>query len=601
MNFKLKLPLSRLLAAALLAGLAIAVATQPVRAIPQVEDHLDIPVRIGILTAMSRDASFPTWGITVDRLRIALPAHELHVEALDIAAVHRATVSGKFDFIILNPGLYTELKHNGLRRLVSLKSPFANSPERSLASTIFTRRERTDINQLSDLKGKRIEGVDRHGFGGWQLAWRELQLNGIDPELDFAALSFSGYPYRSTVDAVISGRVDAGVVRSCVIEQLERDGMIDFASLKVINPQHNDDLQCEHSTQAYPDWLLAATALTPSILAREVTAALLSMKPASDGFEWTMAGDYRTVDELFRELKLGPYTNPPALSALEIVRRFWLGFMALTVLVLIGMLHVVLTQRTVRQRTTELRQALEDRDALERERRNQQERIDHLARLGMLGEISSMVAHEINQPLAAIGSFARGLERRLQAGADPKPLATVAQDIALQSERAGEIVKRIRAFARKRPIAQQANNLCTVIADAMALFVGSTTRNAVIEYRLPPAAMVMGDAIQLQQVIVNLVKNAIDTPRSSEARLWIRISLVPRGPIWRLVVEDNGMALAASALDQFFEPFFTTKLDGLGLGLTICHGIIEAHGGRMFVEQRAAGGLAVGFELPKLP
>ncbi|MEG1833885.1 MAG: PhnD/SsuA/transferrin family substrate-binding protein [Burkholderiaceae bacterium] len=590
----------RWLAALTITGLVNTALAQSAPLTRPAEFHLDIPVRIGILTAMSRNASFPMWGATVDRLRIALPAHELHVEALDIAAVHRATVSGKFDFIILNPGLYTELKHHGLRRLVSLKSPFANSPERSLASTIFTRSERTDINALADLKGKRVEGVDRHGFGGWQLAWREMQLNGINPASDFASLSFSGYPYRSTVDAVLNGRADVGVVRSCVIEQLERDGALARGSLKVINPRHNDDLRCEHSTQAYPDWLLVATAGTPSLLARELTTALLTMKPASDGFEWMMAGDYRLVDELFRALKLGPYAYPPAPTAIEVVRRFWIGFMVIGVLALIGMLHVALTQRTVRRRTAELRQALDVRDALERERQNQQERIDHLARIGMLGEISSMVAHEINQPLAAIGSFARGLERRLQAGADPRPLASVAQDIALQSERAGEIVKRIRNFARKRSIDRQAHDLCAVTTDAMALFAGGAIQHPALESHLPASAKVMGDAIQLQQVIVNLIKNAIDAPRPAQARPWVGISLEHRAPMWRLVVEDNGIPLDAAAVSQFFEPFFTTKLDGLGLGLSICHGIIEAHGGRMLVEPRAAGGLAVGFELPEL-
>lgn len=599
MNRYLK-ALRRLGAAAVVALMPLAAAPQPPAGGPLHGHGLGTPIRIGILTAMSRDRDFPAWASTIKRLHQALPEHPITVEPLDIAGVHRATVSGRFDFIILNPGLYTELERNGLRRLVSLKSPFSRSPERSLASAIFVRADRHDINHLSDLVGKRVEGVDRHGFGGWLVALREIRRHGLVPERDFAVLSFSGYPYRNTVNAVLDRRVDVGVVRACVIEQLELAGTLQPGELKVINRQANDDLSCEHSTQVYPDWLVAAVARTSSSLAREVSTALLTMPAAEDGFEWTMAGDYRPVDQLFRELELGRYANTKPLTVFDLIRRFWLMFAAVGVFAAAGILHVLLTQRTVRARTAELRRALDARDELERRQRAQQERIDHLARLGMLGEISSMVAHEINQPLAAIGSFARGLERRLQSGADPVPLATVARDIALQSERAGGIVQRIRSFARKRAVSYIECDLCAVARESLAMFSGIAERYPSIETRLPASAKVIGDSLQLQQVMVNLIKNALDAPRPPQATPWVGVAIEARSQHWRFVVEDNGATVGDLELDRFFEPFFTTKSDGLGLGLSICHGIIEAHGGRMLVQRRPTGGLSVGFELPEL-
>lgn len=557
------------------------------------------PLRVGILMAMHRDVDFPVWGATVARLRKAFPDRTVIAQPLDIDGIKAAARSGEYEFLILNPSMYAELEGEGLRRLVGLKTPWASSPEHSIASAIFVRSDRKDLNRLEDLRGKRIEAAHPEAFGGWMVALREMKRRGIDPQRDLAEVSFGKDTARTPIYAVLSGRADAGVVRACVIEQMEAAGVLEDGALKVLGPLPREGLNCERSTPTYPDWLIAATESTPSGLAHDLSSALLTMPPTAAGFQWSVAGDYRGVDELFRELGRGKYANQgrPDLGSLARNHSEWA--FALLLFVLGGVLHVTLAQRLVNQRTAQLKRALAERDQIEQHRRAQQERIDHLARLGVLGEISSMVAHEINQPLATIGGYARGLERRLGSGADPRLLAPIAGDIAAQSERAGEIVANIRSFARKRPPEMREFDLRDSLRDALALFTGAG--RASISHPPLPVAWVRGDRVQLQQVIVNLVKNALDAQRPDGTEVQVRITIARHAASWRLAVEDNGAAIDPEEFERFFEPFFTTKTEGLGLGLAICRGIIEAHGGRMFVDRRCdAPGLVVGFDLPTL-
>ena len=247
------------------------------------------------------------------------------------------------------------------------------------------------------------------------------------------------------------------------------------------------------------------------------------------------------------------------------------------------------------------------RAAAEDQGRRQREQLDHLSRLGLLGEISSQLAHEINQPLTAIGNYARGMVRRVENGRmEAGSLIEAGHEITAQAERAAAIVQRVRTFARKRVSERQPVAIDVLVAETVRLFAVACPGIPPVETdnRLPPGSRLHVDGLQIQQVLFNLLKNASDAMAGLPAsQRIIRLELAPdEAGRMRIAVTDRGPALESGILSRMGTPFFTSKPDGLGIGLSISQSIIEAHGGHLDWRPRLDGpGLCVLFTLPLLP
>lgn len=235
--------------------------------------------------------------------------------------------------------------------------------------------------------------------------------------------------------------------------------------------------------------------------------------------------------------------------------------------------------------------------------RQRQAELAHVARLGTVGELASNLAHELNQPLAAIVNYIQaGLERARAGRASPEELRKDLENAAAQAHRAGAIVQRIRGFVRKRAPQQAPTDVNALVREATALLAAEVRRcraDLALELAeaLPPVAV---DAIQIEQVIVNLVFNALEalgTQPPGARRVSVRTGPGPAGGV-EVTVRDTGAGLPAEGADRLFEPFFTTKPNGMGLGLKICRTIVEAHGGRIWAESDPAGGAVLRFTLP---
>jgi two-component system sensor histidine kinase TtrS len=476
------------------------------------------------------------------------------------------------------------------------------SPFRAIGSAVIARADRRDLNALPDLRGKRVAAVSEDAFGGFQVAWREFRRQGVESE-DFARLDFLGFPMPRIVTAVARGQADAGIVRACLLEELARDGSIRLDDFKVLSPRRVEGFACGLSSGLYPDWPIATLRHTDLRLAKGVATALLSMPASPSGYAWTVPADYQAVHELFRDLQVGPYSYLRENTLQALARRYW-PFLLFFFAALAGwVMHTVRIEQQVHARTAALRAALAQRDAAEAGMRAHQEQLDHLSRLSVLGELSGTLAHELNQPLAAIGNYAQSLVRRVDSGRyTPAILAEASREIAAQAERAGGIVRRIRAFASKRAAVREKRPLVEVVQEATALF-GAMLPGAPrvdIDDRLPVGAAVEADVLQMQQVLLNLLKNAADAMQDlpPNERV-IEVTLEQTGHHYRIAVRDRGAGLSPASAQRLFEPFFTTKPDGMGLGLSICKTIIEAHGGRLWAEANAGTpGMTFIFTLP---
>ncbi|MHB1144595.1 MAG: sensor histidine kinase [Thiobacillus sp.] len=565
--------------------------------------HAAPPVRIGVLAFLGAEIAVPTWSPLVAQLEAALPERRFVLAYYDVAGLRQAVQQQALDFVITNSGQYTALESEfGVSRIATLDSPGVPSPSQAIGSAVIVRADRRDLNALADLKGKRVAAVGEDAFGGFQVAWREFRRQGVEPE-DFTHLDFVGFPMQRIVTAVARSQADAGIVRACLLEELARDGAIRLADFKVLSPRRVEGFACGLSSELYPDWPLATLRHTDPHLAKAVATALLSMPASATGHAWTVPADYQTVHELFRDLQIGPYAYLRETTLQALARRYW-PFLLLFFAALAGwVVHAVRVEQQVHARTAALRQALAQRDAAEAGMRAHQEQFDHLSRLSILGELSGTLAHELNQPLAAIANYAQSLMRRLDSGRyTPDILAEASREIAAQAERAGGIVRRIRAFARKRAAVRERRPLADMVREAAALFGGMLPGAPRIDIadRLPPGTLVEADALQVEQVLLNLLKNAADAMQElpPDARA-IDVTLAREGRTYRIAIRDHGVGLAPASAQHLFEPFFTTKPDGMGLGLSICKTIVEAHGGRLWAEANAgAPGMTFIFTLP---
>jgi two-component system, LuxR family, sensor kinase FixL len=245
---------------------------------------------------------------------------------------------------------------------------------------------------------------------------------------------------------------------------------------------------------------------------------------------------------------------------------------------------------------------LTDRQQVEQRLHELQEELIHASRLASLGEISSMIAHEANQPLSAAGTYLEVARELLtKDGEEEQQRGMKALDQAgAQIRRVGDTVRRIREFAKKKTPELELEDINRIIEEANGLAaVGSKSKAIRTIFDLSPALpRVKADRIQIQQVVTNLVRNGIDAMTDYARReLVIRSRMGDQGKI-EVAVIDSGPGVPDDVAKKLFTPFMTTKKQGTGLGLAICRSIVEAHGGRMWYEPNPAGGAAFKFTLP---
>jgi len=240
--------------------------------------------------------------------------------------------------------------------------------------------------------------------------------------------------------------------------------------------------------------------------------------------------------------------------------------------------------------------------AVQAEQRQRAELL-HASRVAMVGELTGAIAHEINQPLGAILSNAEAAEMMLASGMRrPEELRRIMADIRRDDIRASEVIRRLRVLLAKHQVEQQRIDLDEAAADVEPILKAEARRRAVtLEFqRAPTVLMMQGDRVQIQQVLINLVLNALDAVADlPEARRWVGVTVFHDPLHVGLAVQDRGHGIAPQALPQLFDSFFSTKATGMGLGLSIVRTLVEAHGGRVSASNRIDGGALFRVEFPR--
>lgn len=229
----------------------------------------------------------------------------------------------------------------------------------------------------------------------------------------------------------------------------------------------------------------------------------------------------------------------------------------------------------------------------------------HVSRLTAMGEMASALAHELNQPLSAISNYMKGSRRLLAGSTDPQmpKIESAMERAAEQALRAGQIIRRLRDFVARGESEKRVESLAKLIEEAGALgLTGAREQGVVLRFNLDPEHdMVLVDRVQIQQVLVNLFRNALEAMAKSERRELTASNRRVADDMIEVTVSDTGAGIPDDVKVKLFQTFFTTKDSGMGVGLSISRSIIEAHGGRMWAETNAAGGATFRFTLPMAP
>lgn len=225
--------------------------------------------------------------------------------------------------------------------------------------------------------------------------------------------------------------------------------------------------------------------------------------------------------------------------------------------------------------------------------RQQQERLQATARLVTMGEMASSLAHEINQPLAAIASYSAGCLNLLDAKPGDKEIRGAIAKTMEQAQRAGRIIRRIYEFVRRAEPKSEPCDMAVLLDETIALAEPEARRQGIQLIRdIPePLPAIQGDRVLLSQVLLNLIRNSVEALKDAAAeRKRVRISATNVDGQLLVSVADTGPGIPAEAVSRLFEPFFTTKSEGMGMGLNICRSVVEGHRGRLWFEANPGGG-----------
>ncbi|MEN6586639.1 MAG: diguanylate cyclase [Sulfuricella sp.] len=320
------------------------------------------PVRIGVLAFRPKPQTLAQWQPLAGVLKQAMPEQNFVVEAFDYPELEAAITRGELDFVLTNPGHYVLLAHrNGLSApLATLISKDSGLPLSDFGGVIFTLAQRADIRTLADLRGKTLATIGTGSLGGYQMQAHELARAGIRLPQDASPLT-TGMPHDQVVSAVLTGRADAGFVRSGVLESMVREGRLDLNRLKILNRKGKSSFPQLVSTRLYPEWPFASLPNTDKDLARRVAAALFMLEKDAaaaramgiQGF--TVPADYTPVEDLLRELRQPPFEAAPAFTLQDVSARYqwqiFAGVIAGGLILLLAIRLILVNRRLAAART----------------------------------------------------------------------------------------------------------------------------------------------------------------------------------------------------------------------------------------------------------
>ncbi len=579
-----------------------------------------VSIEVGVLAIRGEQEALQTWEQTADYLSNSVPGYRFTIVPLTHAAIEHAVRNGDVDFVLLNPLLYVEFEDRyGISRVATLKEMRLGQVYSRYGGVLFSRMDRTDIRSVADLQKKRIIAVSEESLGGWQMVKRELVERGITPATYFREIIFA-HTHDAVVMAVANGDADAGVVRTKTLEQLAAEGRIrmeDFYAFpRFTAGESATPYLC--TTREYPNWPMAKLKHTPDELAEKVTIALLVLRPfysaakAGDYAGWTIPLDYQPVHDLMRVLHLGPYIDLGKFSLVDVLRAYGVVIALVCALFVVLVLFtgkVMRLNREINASHVSLTKEIKEHIKLDEELKKAKEMAEAATRAK--SEFLANMSHEIRTPMnGIIAATDLALNEPLSPTVEEYlhivqnssySLLGIINDILDFSKiEAGQLELKERIF--------KLDEIFDQVVDLFAYQAGEKGLELIVDIEPKTPRILLGDSLRLQQILTNLISNAIKfTP--SGGSIIIAATGVPLEPDerqpapveLRFAVRDSGIGIAPEFLPSLFEPFTqgdassTRKHEGTGLGLSICKQFVTMMNGSINVESKIGEGSTFSF------
>lgn len=556
------------------------------------------PVRVAIVKYVRPAPNEEIVPASVAALRQYFGEDRVRVTHLSLTELADAIRRGEVDVFLSSAGFYRRLADEGVKSLVSAVSLSYPDPNHGDGTAIVTAADRTDIETLKDVKGGVLATSTPTAFTGLLVPYGEMMKQGFKVDGFFSETLYLGDDdaMETAPGHLLDGTADVAFLRLCFLEEWLERHPEHAGKFKVINRKDGPGEVCARSTALYPTWTVATTKVTDPRVSRSVTQALLALKPTgSNGIYWGVATDYSSVDKLFRDTRTGPYAYLNTWSLKRFIAEYWHWLMLATVLVAGLILHSVRVTQLVHKRTAALRQSLAELQVLKEEAQGAAQRIERLERAGVVAQLSVIFAHEMRQPLGAISLYSLGLRRMLGNGStDTARMTDVIDRLDRQTERANEIVARVRSYAKAEQPTRVLVSLREQVDRAAADLKTTGRYRTALRVVVTDEPVVTADPLEMELVALNLMKNALE---ASDAAGEVVVTLSEEDERAIITVADDGGG-TRETVERLNRGLGSTKAEGLGLGLSIVRGILEAYGGRLAFSTRRQGGLVARATVP---
>lgn len=556
-------------------------------------------VTVGIVDTFNPRFFIDTYTPLIERLKVRYSQYRFTTVEFPRGEPIDSTRLGANGFVILSSGDAVRESELDLQQIATRRRADRKAADRSVGA-VFLVRAGSALKTLADLKGRSVATTDPNAFEGSAVPKGELAEQGEDPEGFFGEVFYTEWNYPDVLQMVTLGMTDVGILSTCEWEDAVAAGVVGAHELRIVNDRTAPGDRCRRSTALYPDLMLAALPTASPEVVRDITIAVLTQPVDEGGYDWISNTNLTDVRNLYRTLREGPYAYLRDWSAAGLWRRFHteiaLGVFALILVAV----HIVRVNLLVRRRTRELQQASAARERAAEALRESRAQLERLERGATVTQLSAMFAHEVKQPVTNAANYLNALLLMKERGLRDETREESAFRRALSEVyRAADILDRVRAALKRERTKFERFDLARLPERAIRHSRAKKAGIPVECFGLETPAVVLGDAMELELVLVNLLNNAVDA--LTQAKIVgprIRVSLLRESDTALLRVEDNGPGVPPERLAKLGKPVLSDKPEGLGFGLAIAASLAEAHGGRLRFEAGNPTGLAVTLSVP---
>lgn len=510
-----------------------------------------------------------------------------------LADLEKAVRNHEVDVVLTEAGVAGRLRFDGARPLFSAVSQRHKDPKRSQGSVFFVRDD-SSVETVAQLRGRSLSATTPNDFTGFQVAMGELVRRNYNPDGFFRKVHFIGTASKKSmqdvVNEVLNGKADAGVVRTCFLEDLEKM-MGKSLPLRVVEPRNDPTFACRRSTELYPNWTISSVPSLPASELREVMALLLAMPPTKDGMYWSVASDFSAVDKLMQDLHIGPYEELRKWTWRRVWNEYGVYISILLAVLAASALHQWRTSHLLTRRTEELQAAFDEKVALQHKIRNQETRFEKLQRSTAVGQLSNMFVHELKQPLQTISCFSHGLLRTMETGKEhPELLREGLEKIEIEVHHAGEIIERVRNYAKGRDAERKPCDLHAIASEALKTV---RQRDARVKWTVEgddAPFVLLADGLECGFIFHCLLKNAAEASCANKElppAVSVRFHTDEEG--FEMEIVDSGERLSDEDFERLTTPLSSSKSDGMGLGLTVTRSLLEKYRATLRFERLDRG------------